>query len=80
MAISKYQKERNLKLKKKALALYKKGFTLRQIESALGEYTYEWYRNGIKELTGLDTGSRYAKMDLAGVDKQKKNQIKKPNK
>ncbi len=55
MPISKYQKEKNLELKKKAYELYKQGLTLREISLAFKkEKSYEWIRKGIKELSTID--------------------------
>ena len=53
MSVSKYRKKQVLQLKKKALALYKRGLALRQIQDIVGK-SHEWVRLAIKELTKLD--------------------------
>lgn len=54
MALSKYQKQNIDKIKIRAIELHKQGLSLRQIEKIVGK-SYEWVRQAIKELTGLDT-------------------------
>jgi transposase-like protein len=49
MVVSKYQKEKINKLKKKAVKLYRQGLTLRDIEPIVGK-SYEWIRGAVKEL------------------------------
>lgn len=61
MPISNYQKEKNMELKRKAFELYKQGLTLREIKKALGQKSHEWFRQGIKELSTVET--------LTGLDK-----------
>jgi len=53
MSISKYKEARNVEIKRKALELYKQGFTLREIGDTLN-MSYEWIRKGIQEVEKID--------------------------
>ena len=53
MTQSIYQKKKIEVLKRKALKLYREGFTLREVGRAV-EKSYQWVANSIKELTALD--------------------------
>jgi len=53
MKRSSYQEEKILKLKKKAVLLYKQGLTLREVEKIVGR-SYEWVRKALIELKAVD--------------------------
>jgi len=56
MALSKYQKQKNMELKKKALKLYKQGLTTREVGAIL-KRSRQWVWNAVDELTGVDRTS-----------------------
>ena len=50
-----FRKE-NLKIKQKALKLYKQGFSMREVGKMVGR-SRQWVSDIVKELTTLDKGS-----------------------